>query len=274
MPNRMLRDWTDSEKVNEITPHAERFFTRLIMKVDDYGCFYANTSLLKANLFPLLLDAVREADISRWMAECQKAGLIVLYQAKGKKYLQINDFKQRLDKARAKYPLPPTEPEPITTVNEFQESDNDSPAELETEEKKKPNRANALAGRVPDDAALKKKYDELAESLHDAKTGEAWAALKTFIEKEKPLFHQPYVDAWNLFAGSYKLSRIEAMNDGRRKKLSTRLNEPAFDFLRILSAIKNSSHLKGNNDRTWKVSFDFVTENDSNYLKIIEGNYN
>src|SRR5688500_18392617 len=118
MPNRVLRDWTGSDKINAVTVHAERFFTRLIMKADDYGCFYADTRLLKANLFPLLLDIVREADISRWMAECQKAGLIALYEVSGKKYLQIQDFRQRLDKARAKFPLP-TENQPVNNPLPF-----------------------------------------------------------------------------------------------------------------------------------------------------------
>jgi len=125
MPNRILRDWTDSEKVCQLDANAERFFTRLIMKADDYGCYYAHTSLLKANLFPLLLNEVREADISRWMAACQKAGLIVLYEINGKRYLQIKEFKQRLDKARAKFPMP-VSGNPIT-------SDNEVPAETETD---------------------------------------------------------------------------------------------------------------------------------------------
>ena len=129
MPNRMLRDWTDSDKINSLSVHSERFFTRLIMKVDDYGCFYADTRLLKANLFPLLLDNIREADLLRWIAECQKAGLIVLYENANKKYVQIIDFKQRLDKARSKYPLPP--------VNEFPDVVNEFPAELEVEQKQK-----------------------------------------------------------------------------------------------------------------------------------------
>lgn len=114
MPNRILRDWTDSEKINQLTVHAERFFIRLIMKVDDYGRFPANISLLKANLYPLLLNTIREADISRWITECanttdadgEKSGLILIYQVKGKGYIQINDFRQRLDKAREKYPGP------------------------------------------------------------------------------------------------------------------------------------------------------------------------
>lgn len=105
MPNRMLRDWTESDKINMISVHAERFFLRLIMKVDDYGCFHADPRLLKANLFPLLLDGMREADISRWTAECEKAGLIVLYEANSKSYLEIIDFNQRKRAMHRKYPV-------------------------------------------------------------------------------------------------------------------------------------------------------------------------
>ncbi len=137
MPNRMLRDWTQSEKIDELTSESERFFTRLIMKVDDYGCFWADTRLLKANLFPLKLDKIREADMLRWMAECQKAGLIVLYEVNQKKYLQIIDFRQRLDRAKAKFPLPTGE-DPLTTgKNDFPEIVNDFPPETEVEVEKK-----------------------------------------------------------------------------------------------------------------------------------------
>lgn len=135
MPNRMLRDWTGSDKINSLSVNAERFFVRLIMKVDDFGCFYADTRLLKANLYPLLLDSIREADLLRWMAECQKAGLIVLYGSAGKKYVQILDFRQRLDKAKSRFPQPVNGfPE---VVNEFPEVVNEFPAEVEVEQKKK-----------------------------------------------------------------------------------------------------------------------------------------
>lgn len=125
----MLRDWTGSDKVNEISVQAERFFVRLIMKVDDYGCFYADSRLLKANLFPLLIDTIREADLLRWMAECQKAGLIVLYEKSNKQYLQIIDFKQRLDRAKSKFPLPV--PEPLEVVNDSPPEQKGSRTEVE-----------------------------------------------------------------------------------------------------------------------------------------------
>lgn len=104
MPKRMIRDWTDSERVNTLTAHAERFFVRLIMKADDFGRFHAHPKLLRSFLFPLLTDKVREADVARWVAECETAGLIVRYTADGKPLLEIVNFGQRLDRATAKFP--------------------------------------------------------------------------------------------------------------------------------------------------------------------------
>lgn len=259
-----------SDKINDLSVHAERFFVRLIMKADDYGCFHADTRLLKANLYPLLLDAVREADLSRWMAECQKAGLIVLYEHTGKKYLQINDFRQRLDKAKSKYPLP--------TDNDVHRVVNDYPAEVEveTEPEKKAERPKGLAASAAtadDQRELKNEFKILCDSLTGKDLPGIWVALKTFITDRSPQFIEPYFEAWNVFASHYGLSKIDKVNDTRRKKMQTRLRE-GMEFLKVLDGIRTSSHLKGDNQRGWRATFDWIIENDSNYLKIIEGHYN
>ena len=162
MPNRMLRDWTDSEKMNSLSVHSERFFIRLIMKVDDFGCFSADTRLLKANLFPLLIDTIREADLLRWMAECQKAELIIFYENGKKKLLQIVDFKQRLDRAKSKYPLPQTStnaPQAITI--DPQEVVNDYPAEQNrTEVEKEVEVEGAKAQHTPEQIGLFKNFND------------------------------------------------------------------------------------------------------------------
>lgn len=105
MPNRILRDWTDSESVDTLSVNAERFFTRLIMKADDYGRYNANIKFLKSTLFPLKTD-VRETDIALWLTECKKCGLIALYDVASKNYLQIENFKQALRQKREKFPAP------------------------------------------------------------------------------------------------------------------------------------------------------------------------
>lgn len=101
---RMIRDWTDSEKVDQLSSQAEVFFIRLCMKADDYGSFHGNPKLVKASLYPLRSDSLREADITRWMAECQKAGLLFFYQADSKPFVRIMNFGQRLRNKKKRFP--------------------------------------------------------------------------------------------------------------------------------------------------------------------------
>ena len=103
MPNRILRDWTDSFAIDDLDVNTERFFVRLIMKVDDYGRYFSDERLLKSALFPLKTD-IRVTDIIRWIAACEKSGLITTYQVANKGYLEINNFKQTLRQKKEKFP--------------------------------------------------------------------------------------------------------------------------------------------------------------------------
>lgn len=140
MPNRILRDWTDSETIDALDVQTERFFIRLIMKVDDYGRYLANVRLLKSQLFPLKSD-IRETDISRWLAECKQSGLIALYNVAQKDYLQIVNFRQQLRQKVEKYP-PPIEVKNNATQTHSRRIADDVPEtkrnESETEREKKP----------------------------------------------------------------------------------------------------------------------------------------
>lgn len=105
MPNRVLKDYTDSEAVNRLSWAAEAFFIRLIIKADENGIFAGNELLLKSRLYPLK-NGVRVADISRWIAECEKAGLIRVCESKGMPFLQVAKNAQRQRISR-KNDIPP-----------------------------------------------------------------------------------------------------------------------------------------------------------------------
>ena len=106
MPTRLLREGIlHSERVDQLDAASEVFYRRLMSKVDDHGLFDARPSMLRASLYPLRLNRVREADVSRWMAACQKAGLIVLYEADGKTYLKMLDTKWKT-RSDPRFPLP------------------------------------------------------------------------------------------------------------------------------------------------------------------------
>lgn len=107
MPTRLLREGIlSSDRVEQLDPPAEVFYRRLMSKVDDFGFYDARPSILRANLYPLRIDLVREADITRWIAACEKAGLIALYQHDGKPFMQMLDTEWQT-RSEPKFPLPP-----------------------------------------------------------------------------------------------------------------------------------------------------------------------
>jgi hypothetical protein len=115
MPTRLLREGIlDSTAVNALSFPAEVFYRRLMSVVDDFGRFDGRAAVLRSRLYPLKVETVREADIPRWIAECEKAGLIALYAVDGKQYILFH----KLGPARAKEskfpPPPPGTPVPNT----------------------------------------------------------------------------------------------------------------------------------------------------------------
>lgn len=90
-----------------------------------------------------------------------------------------------------------------------------------------------------------------------------------FITENKPKFYQPYFDMWNLFASEYGFPKLQLLNDTRKRKLRTRLNDKNFDFIKVLGAAAKSEGLQ---DRQW-FNFDWIIKNDTNYAGVLEGKY-
>lgn len=82
---------------------------------------------------------------------------------------------------------------------------------------------------------------------------------------------------WNHYADEYQLSKINSLTDSRKRKIRTRmLNDKDFvnNLGKAINAISESKFLLGKNgSRGWKVNFDWLIENDTNYLKVLEGSY-
>ena len=106
MPNRILREGIlTSTRIAKLTWKAEVFYRRLMSVVDDHGTHFAEPSILRAHLYPLKLDEMREAAIMSCIDECVEAGLIVVYTDNERKYLQMQDFRQQC-RSKPKHPLP------------------------------------------------------------------------------------------------------------------------------------------------------------------------
>lgn len=107
MPNRYIREAAiKSRAVNSLSWQGEVFWRRLLNTVDDFGRYDADPELLRAQVFPRQLDRVREADISRLLAECEEAGLLFRFEADQKAYLVMNQWEQGRA-LKSSYPPPP-----------------------------------------------------------------------------------------------------------------------------------------------------------------------
>lgn len=106
MPGRYIRDgYLTSERVDALSLDAERFYFRLLLVVDDFGRYLANAAILRSMCFPLKGD-ISTADVTAWLSECIKAGLVKSYAVDGKKYLAIDRFGQNPRSRKSRYPSP------------------------------------------------------------------------------------------------------------------------------------------------------------------------
>lgn len=116
MPERILRDWTDSDKFDGFAGSPETLFTRLLMKVDDYGRFTRDPINVRAACFPRA-EALRANTVDAWLKELSDHRLILCYQVNGKWFLAIINFRQRLrvdGKGHGPRPkFPPPEGKPV-----------------------------------------------------------------------------------------------------------------------------------------------------------------
>jgi len=82
-----------------------------------------------------------------------------------------------------------------------------------------------------------------------------------------------FVREWNEFASKNSLNKISSLTNSRKKKLQVRFKNGDFKklFSNALVEIKKSQYLLG--AKGWKISFDWLIQNDENILKVIEGNY-
>lgn len=79
----------------------------------------------------------------------------------------------------------------------------------------------------------------------------------------------PIIETWN----NLGLSKIVSIKNNRLKLLNARINEYGIDeVMKAIENIKNSNFLKGQNNKNWIITFDWLIK-PNNFIKVLEGNY-
>lgn len=110
MPTRLLHEnICVSESLAKCSPKAQDAFPRFMLTADNFGTFQVNAKSLKGRLWPLR-DDVKPSDITRFIHEYQRQGMLHLWEAEGKQYAIFSNwskFQRVYANLHRKYPAPP-----------------------------------------------------------------------------------------------------------------------------------------------------------------------
>lgn len=105
MPNRILKESIcRSEEIDSLSWFEEVLFYRLIVICDDFGRYDGRAKIIKGSCFPL--KDVTEKDIDKALDKLSAVGLVRVYKAQGRPYLQLVTWAehQRIRNQKSKYP--------------------------------------------------------------------------------------------------------------------------------------------------------------------------
>lgn len=97
-------------------------------------------------------------------------------------------------------------------------------------------------------------------------------------KEEKIYPYQDIINLWSKKCGD-KLSRVVKLTESRKHKIRSRLDEFGsqeewMSTIEVLfDKVAASDFLCGESDKGWRASFDWLFENEKNWVKVIEGNY-
>jgi len=89
--NPLLKTYPDSEKINAVSEGAELLYVRLIAASDDHGQFWGDAAFVWAKLFTHRMQDLTIDQIEQRIQELETIGLLVRYEAAGKRYVQLLD---------------------------------------------------------------------------------------------------------------------------------------------------------------------------------------
>lgn len=172
----------------------------------------------------------------------------------------------------------------IITICKYEEyqyaSQNGRPAERPAE---CPPSDLQTTGRATTSIEYKNNNKEISISEDiDTKKSRMAATSSAFDEAEasEPNEKIPFAEIkelWNATCTGFP--RLVVISENRRNKIRNRVAEmggytKAIHLLKkIFEKMQQSKFLKGDNKRGWKASFDWLFENDKNWVKVFEGNY-
>ena len=139
----------------------------------------------------------------------------------------------------------------------------------------------APSGVYNDNDSDNENENDTREGIEEEKT-DAGASSPQAADTEEDVREErvPYDrirDMWNETCKG--LLNVHVLSKSRKSKIKTRVAEmggleKAMETIgKLFAKVSESKFLNGDNDRSWKAGFDWLFENDKNWVKVMEGNY-
>jgi len=223
-----------SRKLAALPNDSSRFLYCMIMPhLDAEGRYDADPVIIKGHILPYIEDWTFEK-IGRELKSLAAQELITLYEIDGEQYLQYMRFHD------------------FNRIDPKKEAKSSIPAP-------NPEQRQSSAGVTP---------GKVKGSISKSKSKEK---DNIYVNLERLT-----VDSWNSLCEKYPiLSKVINVSDKRRSHLKRRFESAHFrdHIAEAIGKIGESKFLRGENDREWRASFDWLISNDNNYVKILEGRY-
>jgi hypothetical protein len=282
--------WEDP-KFGSLRRDSRLMFIGMLNFADDGGVIKANPTYIKSRVFPYD-DELNTKDILVWLDALVSVRMLIPFSFNGDSYLLIRNFQkhQIIDKRYAKYSVPP---ETVATLAEEKTEFNPGPTSIphrehnvntliphsehnvNTPQERIGREGNSVSKETLGDKSPvglneneKKCQKELQEKY--AEVPKDKKCIHEFIRDNRPTFPDPYIDLWNLFAEQFNIPGVKSKSTNRIRKLKIRLSEQQFDFSQIIRKATHAGDFLLTSN--W-FTFDWIIENQENYLKLLEGNY-
>lgn len=208
--------------------------------------------------------------VIRFLDELQKCGQIVQQKSNVITLISVVNYEY--------YQQDGTTDEPQTDSRQYNKRTTDGttdepqivqPNERRIKKNKEDNKETSLTRGKENAAAV--------ETAPSSASDEAEAPKPIKAEKRENLPFKEIKDMWNEVCTGYP--KLHSLSESRKNKMRNRIAEmggaeKGLLLLReILTKMQASHFLKGDNRRGWKASFDWLFENDKNWVKVYEGNY-
>jgi len=273
------------EELSKLPAETALLAIGLLCQSDDEGYFQANPRLLEAALFPLRNLSLR---ITEMLDQLSAIGYIRLGETvEGKQIGQVVKFNvhQRINKPTPSriallevewcYKGASAKSQGSGLPNQVQRCSgsptgavperSDSPPVLLPPGKERNKDRNQ-----EEDQEKEHEDEQEEEQERRGKGSKELAQEENLLDKSPP---EKYLSIWNQLRGS--LPEIRQFTDTRRERVIKRIAEgiTVQQFEQIVRQCAETSFLSGDNEKGWKVTFDWLFANDNNMWKVLEGGY-